>query len=649
MAHRLLEQEKLMTIDTQTFLTDAKTTATGFVDEAKDLIDRAEGIANTFTTFTPKEFVLPQIPSFDIPEDAKQVPKFTAVLAGRTFDVQAPELASIPIPDTTSDFDKLADIPTLDTSSLFNDSKPSLAFPPLSATLPNITTDFTMPDAPSIEIGEAPEITALDVRATPRPTVPTFADDFTGVDPVSDDPSEAYSARRDTAFNNLKAAADDVVSAWITKYVPEYQAAMQKLEDRIREGMDGTILPDGIEQRIFDRARARAQAEGAAKAAQITSEAAKRGFVLPASLMMDGIARAQKEASDRIAAASSETAIQRTQIEIQHLQFCMQTSASLRQSVWDAALGYAQLTVSMMETAIRDANAFAEIMIRWYNAQLDLFRAKMDLYRTEAQVYETKLTAAFADLEAFKSELEAERVKKDVERLQIDAYQTKIASAENKVRLYVSQLQGVQTQAQIERIKVDTYAQEIQAYVALVRAKGAEFEAYQASLSGDEAKVRAYQAEVNAWSAQVEAIRNKIRAQADGAQITTESNRTLLDLFQAKLDEFKVGRDADIAQFRGDVDAYKALLSQFTARLDAESRSIGVNLESEKLNLNSQLESYKVNQDVGIENLKIGVQQMQVRGQIYNSAANISAHVAGSALDSLNAIVHEAKIEESTA
>ncbi|MDD5369967.1 MAG: hypothetical protein PHQ40_12840 [Anaerolineaceae bacterium] len=631
-----------MAANPQAFLDNAKAVADAFNAEAMALIETAQGIAGSSIIFTPANLYKPSIPDLQLTAADMMVPAFSSNYNPPTLGVARPVYAPVYAPDLTQL--AISNQPTLDMTGLFTTAKPSWNLADFSSTTPTVRTDFTMPTVPDTTLPAAPVVTPLSLRVTPRPTVPFFDAQFSGVEPAAIDAVTAYSDRKSEALPTTTAFVNALAEGWIQQYAPSYPAAMEKLEAVLSSGLDGSILPNAIEQRIFDRGRNRVLAESEAATNQVKTEMSKTGHVMPPGSLFGALYNTAQGAADRVAVYSAETAIERTKLEIQHLQFCASASAQLRTALWSAAMNYMQIITTLNGQAIEDAKTFAGLMLSWYNAQLELYGKKLQYYQIQGQIYEIKLKSAFADLEAFKIEMEAEMAKKQVEKLNVEVYQANISAVETKIRMYAEQIQAIAIQASLEKMKVEVFAEQVRAYVGLVQAKATQFEAYRSAIQGDTARVQAYGVQVEAWKAEIDAKRNRTAMELDLAKTNIEYNRNLVMEYTADLERYRADIGAETAKLSANVDQYKAFLAGFQTRLEAKVKNLEFTLERSKLDVQTAIDAYKAEIGKFEATGRLMVESMSVNGNVAVGAAGVAAHVAGAALGSLNGISHIAEI-----
>ena len=621
-------------------ITDARNFAAESYDAAADLINQAVSASSSSVTLTPRYI------NFDAPDpletsnlgDPGEFQDGFNVPGGRP---NAPtNLAALYLPELPV-FPQAPE--ALDTTGLFDIDRPQFNIGSFSGAPPAIDTDVSLPDRPELVEYEAPETTDLQLRDTPAvDVVPRFSPQVKISDPGElGDLASSYKTRLSEALPEFVGWVDTYVDAWISKFAPEYHTAMAALEQRIADGYAGnTAVPDAVEQQMFDRVVSRAEQQRGLLDSEASERFARRGYDMPSVALNTQMAANQRAVARAVADAAREVAIERARLEHQHVQFVMQLSSSIRDSMRGQVLSYAGLLVQLNGQAIEDARQIAGLMAQVYQLLLQRSQNDMEHLRTLATVFEKELMSAMADLEIFKVEMEAAKLRKDADLADVEVWAKKIQAQETRIRLYVAELQGIAEKVGIERLKADVFGKEVDAFRALASAKESEFNAYRSAIAGDEALVRAHTEKYRGYSVEVDAARVKVQAQAAISDAGVQFNRNMIQLFDAELKAWMSELDAEGKRFDGSSEAYKTRLELFKQRLSAQIEEHRSLLETSRLDLDSR----RAQTDADLRTLLAQAQLLQDRIGLIARTASAGADsygaMAGSALSAQNTMVN---------
>lgn len=552
-----------------------------------------------------------------------------------TFDAEL-NLQDITIPETVA----LPDAPApFDASDLFKVDKPTFDIDDTHLRdLPTLATP-DLPGAPNVVTHQYQPPATADLEV-PDVVTPAFVAQFEGKEPDAlGDVSARFKQEMADATPQMRAHLETAVSEFLNRMCPQYQSALQTLESKLAAALAGnTAIDDAIEQQIFQRAKARVESERFANERQATQALSRRGFSIPPGTLQAAIREANAVATRAVSAAASETAIQRAQLELNHLQFCLNLTATVRQAVMQAAVQVQSNAISLLQVSMEVGRQVANFAMEAFNAELRLFEAKLALYRARAEVYRTELEASFAQLEVFKAKLEAERLKTDIDRNAIELYQAKIAGEESKVRLYVAQLEGVRQVVEIERNKLDIFRAQVDAFSARVRGKEAEFGAYKASMDGDQAKVGVFSEQIRAYQAQIQAANSIMEGRRIQSDVTTQHNRSMTEYFGARVREYEARLRANGQVFDTARDAYVAALDAWRADLSAKAEAARTHLQMNELSLRAGVSDAEIKTRVILGEAGLMQNINSVAAQVGVSNTSAMGSMASAALSAISDI-----------
>jgi chromosome segregation ATPase len=366
-------------------------------------------------------------------------------------------------------------------------------------------------------------------------------------------------------------AMEGYVDAMLSKHNPQYHTQMSAIETQLTRYLaGGTGLNDSVENAIYERAKAKNNAEASRVQAGAWGDAAARGFTLPNGALMSAMQTARQAAADNNASAAREIVVMQAEMEQKNLQFAVTTSTGLRTALLNASLSYHQNLVSINGQALDYAKTTLNAVIETYNTAVKAYSAKLDGYKSDAQVFETKLRGAMAGIELYKAEIDALQALVTVDRAKVDIFRARIDSLASLANVYRAQIEAVQGRASLEKLKLDLFQSQVQSYTSLVQAKNAEWQGYSAAVNGQDAKVKIYSAQIDAYRGHISGYQAKISAQAEAVRATATTNQARADQYKATLSGYQT-----IAQTRGEVARTKVaiqgqLLDAFKAKVQAE-------------------------------------------------------------------------------
>lgn len=550
-----------------------------------------------------------------------------------------PELLNLELPAVP--FTEFEPLTPFDSSNLFDYQQPDTKLGEFQEQEPNIDTNIRVDDPPRLEYPDAPTVSTPDIDDPPGITIPPFTATLDATLPdVPDDLASTFEAKYESMAPEMRAAIEDIYDGWIAKYSPEYHTAMAKIEALLAEGLEGgTALSDTVEQAIYDRARARVQAEYNRVENTVATAAAKRGLFMPSGALLSGLRTAQQDAANNISQSANELAIKRAEIELSHLQFLMQLSSGIRDSLRNTAVQYAALFLEIDKVVLDYAKTVTNLMADLFNLALSRFEAAARVYAIEAQVYETELKAAFAALEEYKALLEAEKLRTEVDDMRVRLYSARITAETQKIDAYVAKLKGLDSKVNAERLKVELFGEQVKAYAARADALRARVGVYEAAMRGDSERVRARAIEVDAKNAETNYLAEQVKYNELLLRKQEMYNRDVLQRYEAQLRQVGIETDLKSKEFQGNAAQYAALLTAYRAQLDHDSTQLQAELQNRQFEVNFELTRYKSEMETKIQEAMNRREQVRVRADTAIAGANTMGSLAASALSANNTMV----------
>lgn len=568
----------------------------------------------------------------DIPDD---VPEFSP--------------PSVEVGDIPDDLTGLLSYPAMDFGTLAeNDAvnpgftepvKPS-ALRSFTLAPPDVTTDFTFPDPPDKTPIEAPVIVARDEPDAPDVLIPVFdAVRPADIDSPPDDLPEQFEAAYRGIAPTMYAALSSEMDTLLARYNPEYHTQMAAIEDRLATYIaGGTGLTPAVENAIWERSKAKVNAEYLRTRDTVYGEAAARGMTLPDGALTSALLQARQAGADNNSMAAIEISIKQAELEQKNLQFAVTTSSQLRSTVMNAAVGYHGSLVTLNGQALEYAKTIVDALVQVYDLLVKAYTARLDGYRTEAVVYETRMRGALAAIEIYKAEIDALKALTEVDLAKVTLYQARIQALNIYAQIYKTEVDTVVAQASLEKLKIELFGEQVRAFSVEAQAKSAEWQGYTAAVNGQEAKLRAYGEEVRAYVATVEAYRARVQAKSVEVNAATEYNRGRIAEYTAQVQAYAAKVDAKAKLASAQIDYNKTLLLAFQARMSAHEAQAKVNLENWKAQALRAVEEFRALSTSAIEQAKISSQQISSVAAVSMEGARVYGQLANAAMSGMNTL-----------
>lgn len=444
--------------------------------------------------------------------------------------------------------------PTLRASmpSLSMPSKPS-ELPGFHEQVPTINTDIAFPEPPDQLVNPTFTDPVIVDRAAPeKPTV--ALPDFNAVVPVNTalaptDLDQKMEQSYRGIHPTMVALLEDHVDQFIAKMNPEYHSQMARIETQLQRYLDGgTALNPTVENAIYERNRDKLTAEYKRVRDTAWNDAAARGFTLPTGAVHTTIMSARQAASDNLARASTEIAINQAEMEQKNLQFAVTTSTGLRTTILNAAINYHSNLVQINGQALEYAKTVVGLLVESYNVAVKAYSVALDGYRAEVQAYEVKLRGALAGIELYKAEIDALQAMVQVDVARVSVYRARIDSLKSLADVYRSRIDAIATKANMEKLKLELFGSQVQAYTALVQAKNSEWQGYRSALDGEQMKVGLFTAQVQAYGVETTGWKAKIEGQAEAVRAAAATNQARATQYESAVRAY-----AAVVSARGDV------------------------------------------------------------------------------------------------
>ena len=208
----------------------------------------------------------------------------------------------------------------------------------------------------------------------------------TVVEPPVDIPTHAAGASQ-SEFESLARSVINQLAGEFSDYIdthfPDNTALLAPAEDWLANAVTngGTGISAAVEDQIWQRDRARVNAEADSAEDELITGWAAKGYDLPPGALVNAQAQLRRQAADRMAQASRDIAIKQAELEIANVRFAVENS--LRQ--YSAALAAAQGYIQTLAVAPGAAANLTQVTA---NSQAQLISAASSYYQSRIGVQE---------------------------------------------------------------------------------------------------------------------------------------------------------------------------------------------------------------------------------------------------------------------
>lgn len=616
-------------------IADARAYASETYDAAEDLIDDAQSKVSISWAIKPEfDFT---VSAYDLTLDAEDPDKFHGGYTSPLNHTAAPTYLNILIPEVPEPITPVEDF---DKSDLYSADPPIFDVGDFNKDAPNVSV-IKLPTAPEYIKIPFPELRETQTPNFGGVAVPAFeAELLASIPNQPDDIVQAYKDTYSSALPEMKDFINSAANEYLFKYAPEYEDNRERLITKINSAYDnGTGLAESVEQGIYDRGRARAEAEAIRLQNDVLSNADKLGMYVPAGATIAAMQDTQKTVAMANAQYSSETAIEKAKMELNHLQFVMKLSDGIRNNALQMAVQQANIMVQVNGQALQNAKDIANIMTDLYNMQVKRFELALQYISIQAQIYETEFKAAMADLEIFRIEAEVAKLNNDLNQSDVDLYIARIKSQEAEVSIYSAIVNGLSAGVQAEAAAVSAFGQEVNAYKALIDAKSSEFSAYTSALQGNKIKSDIHITEVQAYKAKVDAQVANVNIELENNKAVNTYNASLTDQYKAELNAYIADIKAESTRFDSSIKAYTANLEGYKAELESQLSTIKSKAQVADMDLKAAISHYSTSSQFNISNAQTRNTGSKNVADVAMSGADTYTSIAAAALQAQNTMV----------
>lgn len=480
---------------------------------------------------------------------------------------------------------------------------------------PVVDTDIAIPDAPDIVLPQMEALAEIVLPVFEFPQLPNFD----GVPPSPDGIA--------------------VPDAFLNWNEPKYKSEL--LDDLIGQVgammKGGTGIPPVVEDALFARARERDGAETERAVQEVVQAWASRGFTLPQGVLDRQVAAVREQGRLKAAELNRDILIQAATWEIENLRFAVQQGIAVEGLLEN-------IHENMLNRLFEAAKYSAEAQINVFNARIGLFNAQNQAFSTLADVYRTKLDGVRAKLEAYKAALEGQAVIGDLNRQKVDIFRAKLEAVNMNVERYKTMMSAASLRADVVAKQFDMYRADIQAYTEELNAEKLKLDAYQTALQGEKAKADVYQAQVQAFASTVQAVSNKADVFVKQANLRMDAAKLGLQEYSAKIDAYKAQLQAEMDKlqyetqaFSAQVEAWKAGASVSTAEAEMKAKYADMTRQTNIAYAQMQIEQYRANVQQAMSEAQLALEAAKAHGAYSAqlaagalSAQHVSASISAS-------------------
>ena len=626
--------------DVSEIINDARNYAEQSFSQASNLVDSAvtaaQGVVtvdlpspprvNLQSPLTDPEWVdLPDVDRYEREAEAPDVSQYRAEIEQRlNFQLRNVSFADITVPRQMQ---------------LEFPSAPSLNVGEFTRETPALD-DPSLPAEPTLVTPDRPTLGGVDLPPAPTVTLPGFSPTRPDALPDAPDAAEALRTAFESTLPEMRSYLEGQVDAYIQRHSPNHYAIMGRLEERLSEMVEGgTALPEAIEQRIHDRARARNEAEGQASERRAAEEFARRGFTMPPGALSAALREVRQNTHNQNVDSSSQIAINQANLEQQNIQFALQLTSTIRQALLQGELQWAATLAQLNRDAITYAQAVSNAVVQTYNLLVGVFQSQVSLFQAEAQVYDVELRAALANVQLFEALIRAEESRVRVNTQLLEQYRLDLETQRTQVQIYTERLQAVRTVLEQNQLRLQAFRTEIDAYNASLQAQSLESQLYEAAIRGENLKVQTFATQIDAYRAQVQARAEEARVNQEEGRFELASVQAYLEMLRTETQIFTTEAQVESDDYRNDLELYRIALSQLTEEIRYEMFDRRERFELEARDLDLQIKVFESQRDFALEDASRFVDAIRRRSEIALAGANVYANIASATLSAQNSMV----------
>jgi len=467
-------------------------------------------------------------------------------------------------------------------ANLFQNTKPTSAMPLWDEQVPDLHIDEIYQELvalsePVLATIALPEITRITVGDAPTLTLPSYQ---TNAAPAELNAPTNYATywknKYDSALPVIQNFVDSVVDRAIAKFAPTLYSQIDAFDQKIAAGMNGEVLTDEFETRLYQNDQSRVtEAYADAEASILNNPSRGVGMIIAPGGIASALAGAKLSGMKVSADNSNKVYIERRRTEIEYSKFIIGLASANIQAMRGLALEYSRLGIEINQEARNQAQQLTANLVQLFEHEKSRSEFSIALLRVIDDQYKTKLTAALSGLEGFKTQLEAYRLTKDIDQQQIDLVKSQADLKQLEINHYSAMVDAIAKRTSVTQGYINQMELKAKVFEIQTKATIATFDLYRAMNEGDESKLKGLMAEIETYNSQLKAINTKI-----GVDIAVQEGQLKTNI--AKNEQYKI--EADVYNTLQDV-----ALKKFTA--GATIKELGMNIY--KTNVETELAIYQ--------------------------------------------------------
>lgn len=463
------------------------------------------------------------------------------------------------------------------------------------------------PAKPDMDIPVAPVLADITFPATPVITLPEFEGEV---------PTDTWDLPAN--FNYNEAAYNSDIWAEL----------LSKVLDDIRNG--GTGLGALIEDELYDRAKAKNEAENERLYEEILDYFEARGFSLPQGAQAGRLAEAGREIVRNNAEIISKIMISQSELAQKNTHFMVDKGVQLEGIMRD-------FFNQQANRAFEAAKAVVQVGVELYNAQVNQFNARVSAYQAQGAVFESRVKAALSQAQIYKTQIDACSVMSDVQKTLVDIYSAKIGALDTFIKLYATEMEAARIKSDVEKNKLELFNLQVQIYIARVEADKAKFDVYVRELEGERTKAMVYSEQVRAYATEIDAKKAESDVNLQQVEIALKQNTLISDKYRAELTAYEIAVKAVKETIAAEVEGFKAEAMAYSAETEAEGSWFRAKVEEMRVgveNARTKLQKAIAEIDASVKGFT-AVKGLQVEGT--TGIMNTAAQLCASSMNAVNA------------
>jgi len=336
--------------------------------------------------------------------------------------------------------------------------------------------------------------------------------------------------------------------------------------------------------------------------------------------------------------AVSNTAQERQELEVKHLQWAMSLATKLSNAAMELRSQEAGWRMKGLILALEGANETLEVAIKALAFKEREIAILMRYNELQIRRTENHLKIELTKLESLRITLESNRQIATYNEQNVQVYTLAEGWVETRVRLFQQQIDYLKVDIAWRKLALQAAESNVSAYSATVKAKNSEYAAIQAQIKGDMALVKAEMGKVTLYEAQAAAFSAKVKQLSATVQAQAAENDSRLQGYlaevSAKIDYLKqveqyakVALNAMAKGFAAETSEQELLLSSQQLEDQQALHDALMDMQVEQTELMNELKAYQLR-----------LAQAEATGRIMDQGAATLGGIASTAYAGLNSI-----------